>query len=1741
MSTLVKQLCEQQTTIDATLVREHKDAGEKPTRTMVQNITDSVLSALARVTLAIDALDELKDKEKLARSLVELIEEKSNTCVKIIVFSREDHEIEEHFARFQHLQLDQGANNDDLKKYIEHCFPDDTKHPDNPKVREECFGKADGMFLWVKLMQENLKGPMSEAQRLRRISAQPPGLDPLYDHLLQRIWRQGRDTWETAVLVLTWVTRALTPLTASQMLEAVVDYTSVSTVDEASRFKLPSANDLVAICANLVLIDRDGYFRLCHESVRDYLDAVGDNAIEPLAKYREHTLSAQAHLAETCVNYLLLEDFQYGPSSFLRLVIMERQHTFLSDAAKFWGSHAFGQDKPQLRNRILELVSSLPCRELTLQTVHVEVDEDRWNCGKPSNPLHVIALFGLVWIAESVPNADDLVAQTNEIGATPLLYAMLGNHQTMGLWLIERLRGPPRLLLRQSREVSVIHCAAGLGWADVLKELLRGDSRLVHSREEPSGPTPLAAACRTAEGQSLAALETASILIQHNADVNDPQGPSDSALMWATWLRHTALMDLLLHHGAEPDPRDSFGLTPLHYAAQYESPSVAEALLRCGADPKATTLNALGYTPLHLAARSQSVKVIQVLYRVYSNLDMKSISGSTALHIAAMHNSAEATKTLLRLGASKDEVDVDGQTALFVAAQAGADEVLTILVDAGCDMSLRTSDGHTVIHAAARSGKSSTLRNIMRNQTSHKWRPLLSMTNNRGETPTHAAVRGGNVKALRKLLRSGALATSGDEAGFTPLHYAASFGHDSMLYDLLECTKDANARNMDGNTPLHSAAVAGNVSLIKQYFETCSALGQSVDFDAKNSSGQTPFMLALVSSHRDAAQVFLDKQPASVPDTTGSYPIHYAASYGFGPMVEAMLSLEGASVKDSNGRTALSWAAICGHSSTLALLATSQPELLDVPDETGATPLMLALLGKHLECAHFLLDRNAACDKADESGDTALHIAAEVGDVPMVQRLLRNGCHFDVLNRWNDTPFHRAIRANKVEVIHAFVAAGLTTFDEINRWGDSGVLIASRNGDLDMLRLLVEYGAQLTVRNHLGRTAAHDAAACGSVDVQDFLAQRRAAMTLPDTEGYTPLLLAASTGCPEAVRHLLRVSKPDVNASNNWDRETPLLAAAKRGYPLTVRCLLGAGADPHRRDAFGRNALEYAARHKEALREFEAAHVTATQASIEDQRDTLCSTISRCCNALISFPSEMSATEEWSRLCAVDTLSVALQFAEDHDAALVCFREMLFPSKMTLMCINFSCDVCGAKQFPGPKYVCKNCCSPMVILCTACHEDYTAAKQSPPKALTESTQLERLIQPVRVASEALTVFETIAGILYFDLSKQWFSSIRDRYDAWEKRYNSSSRFQELYRPGFEYLRLLTEAETLVIRMRSTSVVGTYSEDLKSLAVLEKEYRAHQKKDPPHKEIVDLLCKGHEFLRVSVNGDKGTTDASSDHPKATESFAKATILKYNTKRGVQNSVLDGRASTLSESFDRKDPSLSTEPAYNADNIGPITRESSRLAYSTTGAGATFAESLEIHKGSKFIHFPPEGSSTLATHDYLAVAQSSRLRRSSTLPLPTAVLEVLRPERSSTGRVVTGRQLDSVSDSRVLEMPTASAAQTKDTGVIATPITTQNFSLTARGKTYPDHTQDVTGVNRTFSETMPMLDVALSHEPDSIEGLPISEEPDGSTSVQNTQPKDLVISSLNHWLNSLPHPTEAYLRFLRIAHVMPHVNG
>ena len=459
------------------------------------------------------------------------------------------------------------------------------------------------------------------------------------------------------------------------------------------------------------------------------------------------------------------------------------------------------------------------------------------------------------------------------------------------------------------------------------------------------------------------------------------------------------------------------------------------------------------------------------------------------------------------------------------------------------------------------------------------------------ESPLIDAVKQRDAQAVATLLKQKVNVNAAEADGFTALHWAAQ-RNDTQLVDLL-LAAGANAKTSTryNITPLYLAAVNGNAAIMERLLKA------GADPNASAHEGQTMLMTAALSGKPEAVRLLLTR----------------------GVSVDAK--------EPYRGQTALMWAAAEGNSAAVEVLVEAGADVT-LKSNGGFTPLLFAVRNAHIDTAVTLLKRGANVNDVAPDGSSALSIAAVNAFFELASVLLEHGANPNLPDP-RGSPLHTVAWLRKPG---ADGAAGV---------GNTPVGTPQQTGKvsaIELARKLLEHGANPntrvewteprfgkeggTARNppnirlgrHLlsyrGATPFYVAAKNGDIELMRLLVEFKADPAITTLTGVTPLMVAAGldtwegetpgpyTGVPEAER--LEAVKfavslgADVNARANfgdypmegdvdytllyyphnidtlldlgvgdprWNGSTPLIGAIMSNQPSIVQYLVDQGAD----------------------------------------------------------------------------------------------------------------------------------------------------------------------------------------------------------------------------------------------------------------------------------------------------------------------------------------------------------------------------------------------------------------------------------------------------------------------------------------------------------------------------------------------------------------------------------------------------
>jgi uncharacterized protein len=452
-----------------------------------------------------------------------------------------------------------------------------------------------------------------------------------------------------------------------------------------------------------------------------------------------------------------------------------------------------------------------------------------------------------------------------------------------------------------------------------------------------------------------------------------------------------------------------------------------------------TTVLALllvGATPLVDAVKSGDKAAVIALIERRADVNAPEADGTTALHWAVHQNDLDLTERLIRAGAKVNVKNDYGATPMSEAAVTGNADMIDKLLKAGADVESPNIDGQTTLMVVARTSR---------------------------------------VDAAQALLRRGAKVDAVEQwRGQTALMWAAAESQPAMVKLLVEAGADVNARSKVNNwqrqvtaepraiyrpagglTPLLYSAREGCIDCAK-YLAAAGA-----DLNLADPEQVSPLLLSILNGHFDLAAYLIQKgaNPGKW-DWYGRTPLYAAVDLNTLPRG--------------------------GRPDQPSLDTTTSLQIIEQLLAAGANP------NPELKLAPPF--RNIGNDRGLDGlltiGTTPLLRAAKALDAPAIKILLGKGASLSLSNNRGITP--------------VMAAAGLGSTDADTR----GLYITEdvQQRSIESLKLLLAAGADINAKDGTrGLTPLHEAARWGWNDVVRFLVDHGADLQAKDNRGMTPV------------------------------------------------------------------------------------------------------------------------------------------------------------------------------------------------------------------------------------------------------------------------------------------------------------------------------------------------------------------------------------------------------------------------------------------------------------------------------------------------------------------------------------------------------------------------------------------------------------------------------------------------------------
>ena len=653
-----------------------------------------------------------------------------------------------------------------------------------------------------------------------------------------------------------------------------------------------------------------------------------------------------------------------------------------------------------------------------------------------------------------------------------------------------------------------LHVACINGNIDIVNILLKYNSSV--NLCDAGGLAPLHVACIYGH------TDVVHILIDNNCDIN--KSILDPAIHIASHENFSEIVKIFIKHKIDMILYDScsgYSLQPIEFACCKGHTDIVKLLL----DNNCDVIDNNGFSPaLDCACKGGSVDVVDLLLRNKCNINQcQPVTNKSPLIVTCCGNQEAVVKMLLSYEACDvNIVDHFKRNALHYACKNGQADVVKLLLSyEACDVNITDCDNRNALHYACENGQADVVELLLRRHCNvnrnDKWM----------KTPLFIACESGHVDIVKMLINQ-----------------------DNCMIDVLD---------VDGNGILHA---------------TCGISCQDSKFIINY--GRSSRLNATKNEYGEIIRLLLGKScDMNVLNNEGQSVLHATCAFGDTEIVDILLrNNSNVNQCDKEKQTPLFIACKEGYIDIVKLLIESKCEVFN-HSLNGQTVLHAVCSGRdrskwnfmnvkkftedHKDILALLIDKKCDVSISDNNSQTPLHIASYIGNVALVEILLRNKYVVDQCDDSNKTPF----------------------------------FLACEECHKDVVKSLIKYNCNMDIRDKIGRSALHAVCTTHSmlryswfdhevdrVDIAELLINKKCGVYDLDDAEHSTLHAACGGGNPWIVKLLLE-NKLDIDQRDKMG-ETPIFNACRRYHRDVLNLLIEWNCDVNVLNINGLNALNIA-------------------------------------------------------------------------------------------------------------------------------------------------------------------------------------------------------------------------------------------------------------------------------------------------------------------------------------------------------------------------------------------------------------------------------------------------------------------------------------------------------------------------------------------------------------------------------------
>ena len=592
----------------------------------------------------------------------------------------------------------------------------------------------------------------------------------------------------------------------------------------------------------------------------------------------------------------------------------------------------------------------------------------------------------------------------------------------------------------------------------------------------------------------------------------------------ARHIQPSTILKYLVQFGASVERDPNTGSTPLIEAAEWGNLSAVEYLLDIGVDINATTGS--GVTAIGYAVLNEDIPMIKLM--------LKERKGEIDFNYSVFgdnENVIEDTKNPEVARILKNYA-IEQQIPIHLGRQYHRLQVGDVM-----DKKRMPRDLTHLLVTKYAGGKRKTRSKIQRGGSKDEDIALLKASSD------------GNIEEVKDLLSEErnfyrAKVDARTYYNDTALIYASENGHIEIVEVLLDNGADVNAYNNYGNTALMMASENGHIEIVEML------LKKGADLDAKNNDGETALKTASEKGHEEVVEMLLDNGA----DVKTLEEVHK------GVLSNAQIRINFLNEKIENNENLKESKQNDLQECEEKILKKQEDEKeIFLKKQEDEKENFLKKCFEHINRRYITTPTVDVLKNPDLTREIKKYLRQKCGGKKGRKTRKNNKRPRIHLRKTRSkrqkggmTALMDVSRTGHAEIVKMLLENGADVNEKDNE-GWTALIWASANGHTKTVSILLEKGANVNAKSYIDISALHQASLNGHTEIVEILLDKEAEVNASDNEGWTALIQASLNGHTEIVEILLDKGA-EMNAEDNegW---TALMWASERGHTEIINLI----------------------------------------------------------------------------------------------------------------------------------------------------------------------------------------------------------------------------------------------------------------------------------------------------------------------------------------------------------------------------------------------------------------------------------------------------------------------------------------------------------------------------------------------------------------------------------------------------------